>query len=109
MPAESPAAAGLPAACPRYIAHCGRYLFAWHHPAQPAKRRGAAVVLCPPLGSDYVGVYRVWRTLAERLAALGFDVLRFDYQGTGDSAGDSAEPRRLEAWIGDIERVVQEA
>ena len=72
-------------------------------------RRGAAVVLCPPLGSDYVGVYRVWRILAERLAGIGFDVLRFDYEGTGDSAGDPEEPGRLEAWFGNIERVVKEA
>ena len=39
-----------------------------------------------------------WRILAERLAALGFDALRFDYDGTGNSAGDATEPgprRRL--------------
>ena len=54
-------------------------------------------------------VYRVWRILAERLAGVGFDVLRFDYEGTGDSAGDPEEPGRLEAWIGNIERVVEEA
>ena len=72
-------------------------------------RRGAAVVLCPPLGYDYIGVYRVWRILAERLAGIGFDVLRFDYDGTGDSAGDPEEPGRLEAWLGNIERVVTEA
>ena len=109
MLVESAAAGETPAERPRYIAHGGRYLFAWHHPAQPAVRRGAAVVLCPPLGSDYIGVYRVWRILAERLAGIGFDVLRFDYEGTGDSAGDSEEPGRLEAWIGNIERVVKEA
>ena len=93
----------------RYLAYEGRYLFAWHHGPHPALRRRGAVVLCPPLGSECVVAYRVWRILAERLAGAGFDVLRFDYEGTGDSAGDSEEPGRLEAWIGDIEQVMKEA
>jgi alpha-beta hydrolase superfamily lysophospholipase len=94
---------------PCFIEHEGRYLFIWHHPAQPTLRRGSAVVLCPPLGSDYICAYRVWRKLAERLAAAGFDVLRFDYEGTGDSAGDLEEPERVQAWIRNIGRVAAEA
>jgi dienelactone hydrolase len=86
-----------------------RHLFAWHHVARAQVRRGAAVVLCPPLGFDYICVYRSWRILAEELAGLGFDVLRFDYHSTGDSAGDPEEPGRLDAWLASIERAMAEA
>jgi alpha-beta hydrolase superfamily lysophospholipase len=94
---------------PRFIGPDGRWLFAWHHPARPDMRRGAAVVLCPPLGYDYICVYRTWRILAERLSALGFDAIRFDYDGTGDSAGDPEEPGRPEAWLRSIEDAITEA
>jgi alpha-beta hydrolase superfamily lysophospholipase len=98
-----------PPARPRYIETGGGFLFAWHHPPRPAERRAAAVVLCPPLASDYVRAYPVWRILAERLAHEGFDVLRFDYEGTGDSSGDLHDADRVSAWIGDIGRVTAEA
>jgi alpha-beta hydrolase superfamily lysophospholipase len=98
-----------PAARPRFIGPDGRRLFAWHHPARPEVRRGAVVALCPPLGFDYICVYRTWRILAERLAALGFDAIRFDYDGTGDSTGDPEEPGRPEAWLRSIEIAMSEA
>lgn len=92
-----------------YVDDGDRYLFAWHHAPRPGKRRGAAVVLCAPLGSEYICVYRVWRVLAERLAENGFDVLRFDYEGTGESSGALEEPGRVEAWSGNIARISAEA
>jgi alpha-beta hydrolase superfamily lysophospholipase len=97
------------AARPHCITRDGRHLFTWHHPARLSVRRGAAVVFCAPIGSEYICAYRVWRILAERLADLGFDVFRFDYEGTGDSSGDIEEPDRLGAWIRNIECVVTEA
>jgi hypothetical protein len=50
-----------------------------------------AVLLCPPLGQDQIRCHRLYRQLAQALAAEGMAVLRFDYYGTGDSAGDSAD------------------
>jgi alpha-beta hydrolase superfamily lysophospholipase len=94
---------------PHFVAQDGHYLFAWHHPARPAVRRGASVVLCPTYGGEFPPAYRVWRKLAEQLAGIGFDVFRFDYEGTGDSAGDVTEPDRVEAWLRNIDRMVKEA
>jgi dienelactone hydrolase len=58
----------------------------------------AGVVLCSPLGREDLHVHSTYRALAERLAALGIAVLRFDYDGTGDSAGFQDDPARVAAW-----------
>jgi pimeloyl-ACP methyl ester carboxylesterase len=52
--------------------------------------------------------HRTYRHLATRLASAGFDVLRFDYQGTGDSSGRSDEPDRIRAWVDSIGAAVDE-
>lgn len=60
----------------------------FHATAAPADK---AVLLCPPLGQDQIRCHRLYRQLAHALVAEGIAVLRFDYYGTGDSAGDSVE------------------
>ncbi|WP_019464277.1 serine aminopeptidase domain-containing protein [Dyella japonica] len=67
----------------------GRELFGFYHPA--AAVAGAAVLLCPPLGVEQIRCHRLYRQLAHGLAESGLPVLRFDYFGTGDSAGESRE------------------
>lgn len=64
-------------------------LFGLYH-AAPAPST-PAVLLCPPLGQDAIRCHRLYRQLGHALASQGTPVLRFDYYGTGDSAGDSAE------------------
>lgn len=59
-----------------------------HMPSLPARR---AVLMCPPLGQDLIRCHRLYRQLSQTLAEQGHAVLRFDYHGTGDSAGDSAD------------------
>ncbi|WP_321961121.1 serine aminopeptidase domain-containing protein [Paraburkholderia sp. J7] len=77
--------------------------FGWLHPA--LGRHG--VVLCNPFGYDALCTHRGWRRLAERLAASGMPVLRFDYPGAGDSLGDEEDPGRVEAWIESIAAAVR--
>ncbi|MFM0739774.1 alpha/beta hydrolase [Paraburkholderia xenovorans] len=72
--------------------------FGWLHPA--AGDRG--VVLCNPFGYDALCTHRGWRQLAERIAATGMPVLRFDYPGAGDSAASEDDPQRLDAWLDSI-------
>jgi alpha-beta hydrolase superfamily lysophospholipase len=67
----------------------------------------SAVVIAPPVGYSYLCSYRSLRIVAERLAAQGHAVLRFDYDGTGDSAGDQWEPDRLPAWRGTLSASVE--
>lgn len=76
--------------------------FGWLHPAEGP----SGVVLCYPFGYDALCTYRGMRRLAERLAARGTPVLRFDYLGTGDSAGEASDPGCWRAWIDSIKQAV---
>ncbi|MBS0315687.1 MAG: alpha/beta fold hydrolase [Proteobacteria bacterium] len=93
---QHPAIAG---ATPVVFGAAGSWCFGWFHPAR-APRRGIGVVLCRPLGYEASCSYSTYLHLAQKLAAAGFDVFRFDYHGTGDSAGCDADPGRVAAWQG---------
>lgn len=71
-----------------------------HAPATSTARGG--VVVCPPFDRDYMHAHYALRLLAEELCGLGLCVLRFDYDGTGDSAGGPHDPGRVEAWLGSV-------
>ncbi|MBG9390071.1 alpha/beta hydrolase [Caenimonas aquaedulcis] len=86
----------------------GGWCFGWFHRAA-APARNMAVVLCRPIGYEAMCSYQAYTRWAEILAESGFDVLRFDYHGTGDSAGSDADPDRVAAWMDSIARAVDEA
>lgn len=96
----------MSAAHPFYFGPTGRPIFGWYH--TPERPRGDGVVLCNPLGLDGTRAHWSYRHLAERLAGAGFAVLRFDWHGTGDSAGDDSQPDRVATWIGDLNLAVDE-
>lgn len=58
----------------------------FHSPVGGSAR--ASVLICPSLASEQIAGYAACRELANQLARAGFAVLRFDYFGTGNSAGD---------------------
>ncbi len=93
-------------ASPHYFRVRQTPLFGWIHPAEgPSRDTGA--ILCPPLGHEHLCSHRAYRVLAEHLAAAGFTVLRFDYRGTGDSAGDDAT-ESVSDWLDDIRSAIEE-
>jgi alpha-beta hydrolase superfamily lysophospholipase len=86
-----------------------RALFGWYHPAAAERgSRECSVLLCNPIGDDFVRAHRALRHLAERLAEAGFPVLRFDFHGTGDSSGTEKDPKRVQAWLDDVDLAVAE-
>jgi alpha-beta hydrolase superfamily lysophospholipase len=80
----------------------------WFHAAQ-GQRRNVAVVMCRPLGYEALCSYRTYTQLGSTLAAAGFDVLRFDYHGCGDSAGGDTDPQRVDSWMAAIAAAVEQA
>jgi pimeloyl-ACP methyl ester carboxylesterase len=79
-----------------------RPLFGVLHTPDTSEARGG-VVLCPTLGVEAMSSHRALRELALRLEAVGLLALRFDYEGTGDSAGDESTPAQVEGWTRSIE------
>ena len=92
---------------PIYFGTGPRRLFGLYEVARTGKAH-RAVVLCQPWGQEYLRAHRSIRRLANMLVATGWDTLRFDYFGTGDSAGDMTEAD-IAGWESDIESAIEEA
>jgi uncharacterized protein len=91
---------------PFYFGASDRGLFGIYHP--PAGMpKGEGVVLCPPFFGEYLRAHGCLRRVAIALAESGVPVLRFDYRGTGDSAG-KFEETTPDDWRADIEAAVTE-
>jgi len=88
-------------ATPVWFGPADRPLFGWFHQPDDGRATGG-VVLCPPVGRDHLQSHYAMRRLAVGLQAMGLCVLRFEYDGTGDSAGASTDPGRVEAWVGSV-------
>jgi len=82
-------------------------LFGLYMPPKAKRARPCGVVLCYPMGQEYMRAHRAFRQLGQLLQKAGFHVLRFDYYGTGDSAGD-AEAGGLAQWTADIATAIEE-
>jgi pimeloyl-ACP methyl ester carboxylesterase len=93
---------------PLHFGAANRPLFGFYHPPAGPDFRPMGVLLCNPLGDEMTRAHRTFRHLAEALAAAGFPVLRFDFDGTGDSAGDERDPARVATWRGDVGRAAAE-
>ena len=84
---------------PFYFGHRGRPLFGWLHPAPSAS---VGLLICNPFGDEAVRTHRTTHHLAAKASAAGIPAFRFDYDGTGDSAGHDLEPDRLAQWLSSI-------
>ena len=73
------------------------------HPA--GGRHG--VVICAGHGYDELCTHRNFVLLADELAEAGFPTLRFDYHGTGQSAGTDLDPDRIGTWVRNIASAVE--
>ena len=67
-----------------------------------------AVLICSPIGQEYIRTHWSLRLLATQSARKGVHVLRFDYSGVGDSAGSIEQIASLDQWVSDIEISIDE-
>jgi alpha-beta hydrolase superfamily lysophospholipase len=84
---------------PFYFGQRGRPLFGWLHPAPAAS---VGLLICNPFGDEAVRTHRTTHHLAARASTAGVPTFRFDYDGTGDSAGHDLDPDRLAHWLSSI-------
>lgn len=93
---------------PFFFGASPRRLFGVYDPAVRSPSEGLrAAVICNPWGPEYIYAHRALRQLARRLSLAGFHTLRFDYFGTGNSAGDMVDADLL-GWKNDIETAMDE-
>jgi alpha/beta superfamily hydrolase len=85
-----------------YFRTSDKSLFGCYHRPQGKNQRDCGVVLCYPLGQEYIWSHRTFLQLANRLSKVGFPVLRFDFTGCGDSEGD-CDQWGIRQWKTDIE------
>jgi pimeloyl-ACP methyl ester carboxylesterase len=92
---------------PFFFGSSQRPLFGVHHPPRERGAREAGVVLCYPMGQEYMRSHRAFRQLANLLTRRGLHVFRFDYFATGDSSGASGEGS-LAQWVADVHLAIEE-
>ncbi len=103
-PAPAPAALTRQEAF--YFGAAGQRLFGIiTRPSLPRKSR--ALLICQSWGVEYMRSHRALQLFAQQLAELGFFVMRFDYYGTGDSAGDSVGAG-VQSWVRNIRAATAE-
>lgn len=92
---------------PFYWTSQGQPLFGWWHANRMVDVSDHAVVIAGPLGYEQVHAHRSVRHLADALAQAGIPALRFDWQGTGDSAGNDEMPDRWPVWQTNLRDAVE--
>lgn len=91
---------------PFYLTSCNEPLMAWLHTAKQRSLVDHAVVICPPIGFEQLHSHRALRHLADAISFRGIPTLRFDWHGTGDSAGSDADPSRFATWRANVRDVI---
>ena len=84
-----------------------RSLFGVYQPPKGRVAREEGIVLCYPMGQEYMRAHRAFRQLSNLLSRAGYHVLRFDYYGTGDAMGESLEASTVQ-WQQDIGTAIEE-
>jgi len=90
---------------PCYFGPAERALFGWLH--RPAGAPRGALVIVKPFGYEAVCSHRTVRALAEAACEAGWLALRFDADGTGDSAGNDLDPGRVPAWLAGVGAAIE--
>lgn len=81
----------LPRIDPFYFQSGNENLFAVRYTPQlsESEARRPAVLICAADGHEYARAHRNLQQLAVQLANAGYEVLRFDYSGCGNSSGEN--------------------
>jgi exosortase A-associated hydrolase 2 len=91
---------------PFFLGEGDQRIFAFSHvPTTPAR---ATIVMCHAFAEEKLWSHRVYVTFAREMAQAGFNVLRFDMRGEGDSALNF-EQTSMETRIADTLRAVDVA
>jgi pimeloyl-ACP methyl ester carboxylesterase len=85
----------------KFFGEASKQLLGIYHPPRGAGVGDRGVLLCYPGPQEYMRTHWAFRNLADLLTRAGLHVFRFDYYGTGDSAGAS-DAGSLAQWLDDV-------
>ncbi|HET6343384.1 MAG TPA: alpha/beta hydrolase [Myxococcota bacterium] len=85
----------------KFFGEASKQLLGVYHPPRGAGAGDRGVLLCYPGPQEYMRTHWAFRNLADLLTRAGLHVFRFDYYGTGDSAGAS-DAGSVSQWLEDI-------
>lgn len=92
---------------PLYFGSAARPLFGLYGPPRTRVDREEGIILCSPIGHEYIRTHWALRLLADQLLQEGYHVLRFDYSCQGDSWG-AFEEATVEQWVADVKTAAEE-
>lgn len=92
---------------PFFFGETNHQLYGVLHPVQSNCKKKSSVLMCNAFGQEYMRSHRAYRQLAMMLTKQGYDVLRFDYRGTGDSALNLDEVN-AKTWVKDVNVAIDE-
>lgn len=93
----------LPIIDPFYFPSGSENLFAVRYspPSHSSDRPRPGVLICGADGHEYARAHRNLQQIAVQLSSAGFEVLRFDYSGCGNSSGENATAT-TNRWVREI-------
>jgi pimeloyl-ACP methyl ester carboxylesterase len=86
---------------PYYFGDSGKQLYGVYDTPRSNTFRDAGVLLCYPIGQEYMRSHWASRQLVSQMCRAGLHCMRFDYYGTGDSAGMDSDAD-LGQWQPDV-------
>ena len=89
-----------------YLGEHGKRLLCNYHLPLTKIKKTTGILLCYPMGYEYIRWHRYFRRLAFFLSKAGFPVFRFDYFGCGDSEGDSKD-WSMKQWMDDVSKAAE--
>lgn len=92
---------------PYYFGNSSRQLYGVYDSPLAHGNNDTGILQCYPVGQEYMRSHWAHRQLAGHLCRAGMHCMRFDYYGTGDSAGLSAEAD-LNQWHCDVNTGLEE-
>jgi len=92
---------------PYYFGDSDKQLYGVYDPPRSHTHNDTGVLLCYPVGQEYMRSHWANRQLVSQLCRAGMHCMRFDYYGTGDSAGMLCDAD-LDQWQSDINTGVAE-
>lgn len=92
---------------PFYFGSSELPIFGIYSPANPARDKRKALLICQATFQEYMRSHRLVKQLAVQLSTEGIHVLRFDYPGCGDSSGDWHDTD-LDDWTSSVVQASEE-